>query len=314
VSPPQDEPDLTTTRYHQLNERFYAAEPADYLRIRLVSLLALAGRPDEVLELLRAGVNHGGVTARISDDSEIDQESLSRYVSIESQVLLHHAGETLVRLYLAHRDHPPCPWLELSREKHFGPFKKRVEEEIGRRRPALLADEVAWIFLGCREAERSEAERGEDSEAWSAAASNLVLFLRTFVDRWLAESATYNALKHGLAALPGNASLLVADDDGRGHSMADGASIELLTSGRWDDGRRVWSATTRWIDISECLALVEVASHMISSLWQIARMRYADADAGDNPLFFPAKLRPIDLREKTAGARELSIRLLEERR
>jgi hypothetical protein len=165
---------------------------------------------------------------------------------------------------------------------------------------------VAWIFLG-------EAERGEDSEAWSAAASNLALFLREFAERWLAESATYNALKHGLAVVPGNASLLVADDDGRGHSMAVGASIELLTAGRSVDGRRVWSATTRWIDISECLALVEVASHMISSLWQIARVRYAGADAGD-PLFFPADLKPADLRGKTAPFREFSIRLLEERR
>lgn len=81
----------------------------------------------------------------------------------------------------------------------------------------------------------------------------------------------------------------------------------------WDDDRRVWSATTRWIDVSECLALVEVASHMISSLWQIARVRCAGADAGDS-LFFPAELRPTDLREKTAGFRAFSIRLLEERR
>jgi hypothetical protein len=308
VSPPQDEPDLTTTRYRQLNERFYAAEPADYLRTRLVSLLALAGRPDEVLDLLRSGLSHAGITAQIDDDSEIDQESLARYVSIESQVLLHHAAETLVRLYLAHRDDPPCPWLELSREKHFGSFKERVKAEIGRRRTAALADEVAWTFLG-----RREAERSEDSEAWSAAASNLALFLRTFAERWLAESATYNALKHGLAAVPGNASLLVADDGGRGHPMADGASIELLAASPWVDGKRVWSATTRWIDISECLALVEVASHMISSLWQIARVRYVGADAGD-PLFFPAELRQTDLREKTAGFREFSIRLLEERR
>jgi hypothetical protein len=55
---------------------------------------------------------------------------------------------------------------------------------------------VASNLLG-----RREAERSEDSEAWSAAASNLVLFLRTFADRWLPERATYNAVARAIPAV-----------------------------------------------------------------------------------------------------------------
>lgn len=61
------------------------------------------------------------------EDDDADEEDLSRYAVAESSVLLHHAAETLFRLYLAHRELPPCPWLEVSRLRNFAAFKKQAE-------------------------------------------------------------------------------------------------------------------------------------------------------------------------------------------
>lgn len=311
MSPPEVEPDdeITAARYRQLNERFYAAEPADYLRTRLITLLALAGKPGDVLAILRAGVEHAGVTVRLGDDGEVDAEDLAKYVSIESQVLLHHAAETVVRLFLAHRDYPPCPWVELAGETNFAKFKERVGKEItGVRRDGVLEDEAAWVFIG-----RRESGPDEDGERWADAKANLGSFLRTLAERWLNDARTYNSLKHGLAVIPGDAVFQLVGDDGNAVRLGEGTSVEILEAGPWVENRREWKVTTKWIDVQECLGLVEVSCLMISSLWQVARFRYLDAE-DEGQIFFPAGLKPFDLRGKTSGLHTFSMSLLEEHR
>ena len=44
--------DITAARFQQLNERFYTADPADYFRIRLSTLVLVAGRAGDLLGLL----------------------------------------------------------------------------------------------------------------------------------------------------------------------------------------------------------------------------------------------------------------------
>jgi hypothetical protein len=228
---------------------------------------------------------------------------------MESQVVLHHAAKAVIRLFLAHVGAPPCPWLELASETSFSRFKRKVDDQLLRpRRRGVLEAEAAWVFLG-----RRNAFPDEELDDWTSAIENLAKFLRTFAERWLKESRVYNALKHGLAIVPGDAVFQLLDDDGKAVRLGEGASVELLEATPWEDDRRAWQITTRWLDVQESLALVEIACLMIESLWLVARHRYV-AGVAEGRLFFPSGLKPTDLRGPRSSIHTFSWKLLEERR
>lgn len=282
--------DHLTATYRRLNSDFYAADPADYFHVRWLALMLLAGRPDETLSLFGEGITVGHVHAKL-EDPQTDAEGVRDFATMESQILLHQACETLLRLYLAHVGRPPCPWLDLSGETSFAHFKKRVRSEI------LTADidqPVADVFLGGAK----EAFNGLGDEGWADAVRNLTSFLRTFADRWLEEAHAYNSLKHGLAVLPSAVQLSFAaegDPLEQARLLAQGPSLDFLECTPWEGGRRSWRRTTTWIDVSESLAFTDVARSMIASLWEIARMRYTDVDRSGK-IFLPRDLRPGMLR------------------
>ncbi len=131
---PQDNPDylLATENYAALNERFYEASPHEYFDQRLGLLLLAAGKPEEVEKLLQGGISFGQLGLRATQDEaqhatespETKQRKRERFITAEAEVLLHHASEALLRLYLAHEpvigaDGPPaihpCPWLQIAR-------------------------------------------------------------------------------------------------------------------------------------------------------------------------------------------------------
>lgn len=301
--------DSATGEIAELNERFYEAEPADYFHIRLLSLLVLGARPEAVMDVLKSEVTYDGIVAQVSDDTEIEPSSLRQYVAMESQVLLHHAAEAVLRLFLGHRDDVACPWLEIAADRDFARFKSRVDEEIIKpRRTGDLEGEVMWVFLGHR-----QPPPEADAEEWQSPAMNLTKFLRVLADRWLSEATVYNAIKHGLAIVPGEAVIQFAPEGGEMIRLGDGATVELLTSTPWKRGSREWSLTTRWLDVGGSLALVQVAQQMIDSLWYVARFRYANGEGGGR-LFFPTDLSPTDLRGARGPIQTFSRRILSERR
>jgi hypothetical protein len=306
--------DITAARFQQLNERFYTADPADYFRIRLSTLVLVAGRVEDLLGLLKEGVEYGRIRAKADTDAEMDAADMARYVTIESQVLLHHAAEALIRLFLAHVGNPPCPWFELSAETDFGRFKRRVQDQLVKpRRRGALEEEAAFVLLG-----RRGPPPDEDAAGWHDATENLARFLRMFAGRWLKDSRVFNAMKHGLAVIPGDALFQILDDEGKAVRLGEGTSVEYLEAREWekDPGgrrtRREWQTTTRWLDIQESLGLVEIGASMIDSLWVVAKHRYLDGD-GEVQLFFPTGLKPDNLRGPRSPVHTFSWRLLEER-
>ena len=104
---------LSELNYQTLNEDFYAGDPADYFMRRLTGLLLLKGKPEAIRALPAEGIETGGVLiqlqpgttpdARSEDD---DAESRDRFFTADAWLLLHHASETLLRLYLAHAKGP----------------------------------------------------------------------------------------------------------------------------------------------------------------------------------------------------------------
>jgi hypothetical protein len=311
----EEDEDVTAARYQQLNERFYAADPADYFRIRLSALLLVAGRVGDLLGLLREGVEYGPIRYKADTDAEVDAASVAHYVTVDSQVLLHHVAEALIRLFLAHVGSPPCPWFELSAETDFGRFKQRVKDQLVKpRRRGALEEEAAFVLLG-----RRSPRPDEDAARWNDATENLARFLRVFAGRWLKDSHAFNAMKHGLAVIPGDALFQIVDDEGTAIGLGEGTSVEFLEAREWEKDhrgrptRREWQTTTRWLDIQESLGLVEIGVLMIDSLWLVAKYRYLKVD-GEGQLFFPAGLTPDDLHGPRSSVHTFSWRLLEERR
>src|SRR5689334_18678383 len=110
---PQDDDEQQALR--RLNEDFYSADPSDYITTRLRFLLLATAEDSRLAELLD-GIEYEGLAAVHPTDDEQgegDPESAQaekrarlNYLAIESEQLLHHAAETLLRLYLAHRDWP----------------------------------------------------------------------------------------------------------------------------------------------------------------------------------------------------------------
>jgi hypothetical protein len=109
----QADMDLVPDQFPALNERFYERCPAEYFGHRLRLLLTLWGRPDDVLDLYEEGVNVGELS--VGGHVDLREDSVERFVAADLEVLWHHTAESMMRAYLAHRDLPECPWLEVAR-------------------------------------------------------------------------------------------------------------------------------------------------------------------------------------------------------
>src|SRR5690242_12770909 len=93
---------LDPTQYDLLNSEFYSADPAAYFRTRTRLLFLAAGANRQLDELLTAGVFYEGLILKLgSEDPEDpdDERQLQNFLITESEVLLHHASEVLLRLY-----------------------------------------------------------------------------------------------------------------------------------------------------------------------------------------------------------------------
>jgi hypothetical protein len=277
--------------FDRLNRDFYSAEPADYFEVRWLSLMLMAGRPDDVLALLAEGVTYAHMHAAI-EGGVAGTEGVRNFATMESQVLLHQICEALIRLYLAHVGQPACPWLELAREKNFRSFKERVSAELVKQSARALHVDVADIFLGPPGATALTEDRR------AAAIANLTAILRACATRWLQDAHIYNSLKHGLAVVPAATSIAFrAEGSTHAHSFGSGPSLVYLESTKMPDS---WKLTTQWIDVSESLALVQLTRMMIESPWGIARTRYTNA-APPTGVFAPVDLTPSQFRTPDRG-------------
>lgn len=270
-----------------LNDTFYRARPHAYFNQRLESLLLVAGKPEQLAQLLAEGINieklEVGVASIHRDLSEQEnaeaQEDRERFVIAEAEILLHHAAETLLRLYLAHEDLPPCPWLKLSGEYSFAEFKSKVTtltEELG---DEQRNSKVAAVFFGT--AERASLRPTPAVDDWNMGLQNVATWLAWYAAHFL-DAGVYNAAKHGLAVQAGNAEFQLGDDELISRS---GSSLEYLVSYKNDSGRRRWRRTTQWLDLDRWMAYIFMASRLMKGLMAVARARYTGAPLTHLDLF-----------------------------
>ena len=273
-SVPKSDPDdrLAPEQFAGLNEAFYATRPWEYFRHREQMLLLAAGASDALLKIAESGVTVGRLQyeLKLTDDERgVDAENRSRFVIAESEVLLHHVSETLLRLYLAHEPLPACPWLDVARVRAPAKFKRQVEERFLRDLDrAERRRRVALVFFGSDDPAGVSPQPSQSD--WDDGADNIEAFLCHFAHHFL-EADIYNSLKHGLAVRPGDAKVQLGDGE---LLKAEGPSIEYLSVRESTDGRRRWCRSTTWIDVDRSISLVFLATRLIESLWGIARARY----------------------------------------
>jgi hypothetical protein len=278
-------------RYHELNERFYVSAPHEYFTLRLNSLLAIAADVEELnLNLRGKGLEVANIKFAVHADERVDTSQLSQMatkadVTAESQVLLHHASEALVRLYLGHEGRPSCPWLEVAGLFNFREFydqlKRRFVDPV---RPGVLERLVADVFLGLPENHPGSACTDEE---WDVAVERLTSLLRHFATTHNESGRLYNSAKHGFAVNPANAAVFIGDDDGGsfGHS---GPSLEFLES-TYDAATktRTWKTTTEWVRIRTSFAFIAIALKMLENLWSVAKAHYLEPSEGLTELWVP---------------------------
>jgi len=283
---------LLATNWPGLNEQFYQSDPYDYFLTRLQLFMLFAGRTEDLAFLINEGIEFGkvrmggeGIDREALEPSEDDVALRKRFLAAESEVLLHHTVETLLRLYLAHEGLRGCPWLELSRLRY--DFPKAVRGRFGPSGPTPDEGRAfsAPVVLGRTISEDS----GDDLVL---AVDHTEHSLRTFAAVFTEGANRYNAAKHGLSVVPVEAASLAISPAAEdvGSLRVDGPAIHFLEKTK-EPPR--WQLTTAWIDIERNLALQYVATLLILNIWTVARARYADGPTSGEMLVLPMPVREL---------------------
>jgi hypothetical protein len=260
-----------------LNKSFYRARPHEYFHHRLLTLLLLLTKEEEVAVLVEPGLKYGFVTVAIGEKTSEERpvSPLRSFASCESQVLVHHIGEVLLRLFLAHRGLASCPALELASLRLPRSFKDGVRSLLAQPEVNRRID-LMEVFWGDTSIEKLSNEHpANDWESGLAALDRLVIHAAS---RLLSEAALYNAAKHGLSLTAGRSALTV-DIEGIDLGMSTtGLNVEYLERVGQEGSTEQWRHVTRWIDDETDIAVCYLWTHLMESLWSVATNRYLGTD------------------------------------
>lgn len=266
-------PLLATEQYSELNATFYSSGgPHEYVRARLQAIIFTLTDSEEADKILERGLSVGPLQGQAS--MRLSEEARTRYAQMESNVLLHHAGESLLRLWLAHNDSSPCPWLTVASLTSARDFKIEAAKYANADTSHMTADDIASVFLGGRTPE--EAGLTISQESWEDSVDGFRELLRVVADQITGQANLYNAAKHGLVGVPAD-----HGDMNLGHDLriAGGIGITYLQKKPDDpsnhNGPRSWWATTSFPSLATDLFLIELIVRAIHSLWNVARRKFA---------------------------------------
>lgn len=259
-----------------LNQGFYSTSPSVYFTERLNSLLVTAAGHGEYGPLLRAGVRVGPDGFTVDDDelvrSSLSDDDLKSFVIADSLVILCHASEALLRMFLGHDGQPPCPWVEVAKLRAGKQFWGSVERSILERPTADLHRAVSDVMLGSAE---FRPEFGLSEEAWGEAVSRLSVWLTYLARRLREDVPAYNSAKHGFGVRASETQIGIYSNDPGGPSLSyTGPSVDVLEHGLWVDDIRPWSLVTYWQNPVAMWLFSSTAIRLIENIWQVGRSRY----------------------------------------
>lgn len=277
---------LDPSQYAEMNRRFFAdpVGPSRYLTYRMRDLMLGASASDLVKQAVAEGVTFQELTMvrSAADDDLYEPETISRFVAMDATVLLHHAAESLMRLCLAVADGRPCPWLEIGRLRLAGDFKEALEDFLQAIREEPTRQKVRRVFDGwgthdelkghVKRTGRGKVPTPEVCDDAGRAVDRLLVHGCNVL---LNDAGVYNAAKHGLAVLSGEASAMLGDGEVVSASGPSLTYLEIRDDG--EDGERKWNETTAWVKADRSLALVQLMVGRMDNAWGLARVRYLDA-------------------------------------
>jgi hypothetical protein len=295
TTPEEEEEALGTL--NDLNKRFFELQPWAYLHTRLLGLVAAAGKPAAFAEMFKGDITIGGRLKVTGTGEPASPGYVEQFVAVDSEVLLHHAAETVLRAYLAFASGPDAPWLEIATHWSSKDFKAQVQRRFRGSGPTSRdLDETAVLFLGSQRPPDAETSH----EDWRRATMNIEAFIREFANHWLEEAATYNALKHGLVASSREQSFRLAYDEAEPTPFEiEGMTLEVVEGKLRKEDRAIeWSMTTRWVAIERNLTLVWIATQLLKAAWAIAARSYGLPLPEGAQLWYPVDFTPDQLRPK----------------
>lgn len=280
-----DEPQRGVAReqYTELNATLYESSPAAYLRFRLDALVEMHARSTAEGSGQRT---YGALT--IPPRQELTERERTHAVAMESTMLIHHAAETLARLYLAHLDKPSCPWLKLTQLTF--PKVKAALAPIASPDYKFPVGDIECIFLGG--ASPSESALVASNTDWGGTVEGHAELMRVASDRLLEQAPLYNAAKHGLAGAPSERLNLTFGSGDDRVQVADGPAITYLSG--YGTERNPWVANTDYVQLESDFATVELLALAIDNLWTVARRTYL-AVPGDVFMIRPEHVRRAHL-------------------
>src|SRR5680860_1193215 len=255
--------ELAPEQYPELNATLYDSDPATYLRFRLHTLVTMYNEQEKSA----TEVSYGDLSMPRPDDFAPAERA--RAIALESTMLVHHAGESLMRLYMAHRDEPRCPWLTVA--KLTFPKVKPQVAKFARPDYSWPEGDLERVFLGGSSLQEAGIKVPE--ERWTESVEALGVLMRQTAQRITSQAALYNAAKHGLVGIPGEGfKLTMSTPDGGDVSVANGPTVTYLRHPERPGEK--WSAQTDVVDIETDFASVHVMTVALHNLWAVARRRY----------------------------------------
>ncbi len=282
-----------------LNRAFYASDPGDHLSLRLQHLLRVASQTDAELRAEEKTYKFGELALTIpsTENDPADEDAHKRLVLVESEMLLHHAAETLLRLFFAHALRPQVPWIELDRLRGPGQFKRELRSRVlNVERSTRLRSHVGLVFIGSRE---PRADLADDARTIrEAGVDRIIEYLRHFASVLIDGEDIYNGAKHGLAVQAGEPALRIADIAAL---SVEGPAVSHLRKQKSEAGGREWVVETQWINLEQEFSFVFLAAWLVRAVWTTARIHYVGWPMPEGGLTLPGLSVP-DVIEAAKGS------------
>jgi hypothetical protein len=264
---------LDPRQFPELNAVFYSADPSEFIKMRVQALTLMACHdaflaPAFAVSRQIGSMSFGGTGVPLP-------EARQRYLRTEAVTIVHHASEALLRLFFAHVDHPECPWLGMSASTRFGDFKDQVDAALNE---GFNRQDVASVFVGGIDPDDAGVEMS--SEEFTATVDSIEMLLEDCANRFLGDSFLYNAVKHGLTAIDlddDEAKMEWTSHDGKRVRMHKGPMHvylhrKLHPTAKPAEGQ--WFLSLDDPNPERDLAVTSLITHVIDSLWDVARRRY----------------------------------------
>ncbi|TFC86319.1 hypothetical protein [Cryobacterium sp. TMT4-31] len=284
-------PDVHDGEFSTLNSKFYQGSPHSYFERRLQSLTVALGAEGAINDLLKSGVSYGDFEMNLEDgsnDSVTDgQKEIDDYAAVESVVLLHHTAEATLRLYLAHANRNPCPWLAVAKLMSPREFKQGIQELAGMLQQEDVLDDIAEVF-----SYRSTPEflLGKDpTAAWTSHREGLRMLLCEAIRVLLEDAHIYNAAKHGMAVISSDLGFSLGAEQGNESLIEQkGPVLTFLELSHVPETGSMWHQTAAWVDPTKYMGVTFLLIKLMDSLWRSAKAHFEIESAVKLPYLLEA--------------------------